>query len=105
MVKVLIFCIGTVDSYAYKQAIDYYLDDIKRLSPHGSTLCFQQDNAASHISEEITELLRHVKSLKFWSPNSPQIIPIKKVWSFKIRKLEGKKFNDLEQFKKEVLFI
>ena len=28
----LIFCIGNIDSYAYKQAIQYYLNDIKILS-------------------------------------------------------------------------
>lgn len=48
----LIFWIGTIDSYSYRQAIKYYLDDIKALSPSNSTLYFQQDNAPCHTSKE-----------------------------------------------------
>lgn len=98
-----IFCIGTVDSYAYKQAIQFYLEDIKRCS--NGALYFQQDNAPSHTSNETKEVLKKIKKLKFWPPNSPDISPIEKVWSFILRKLEGKKFNDLEEFKKAVLYI
>lgn len=101
----LIFCIGSVDSFAYKQAIDYYKKDIAFLSPQNEELFFQQDNAPAHSSKEIKELLTTFKTLKFWLPNSPEISPIEKVWSFIIRKLEGKNIKDLEEMKKEVLFI
>jgi len=104
----LIFCIGTVDSYAYKKALYYYLKDIEKLSPPGKSLYFQQDNAPAHSSKEIKKILletENIKSLKFWPPNSPEISPIEKVWAFILRKLEGKKFNNLEDLKKEVLFI
>ena len=97
----LIFCIGTVDSFSYKQALNFYLDDIKRLN---DSLYFQQDNAPSHSSKESKEALQSIKRLKFWPPNSPDISPIEKVWSFILRKLEGKKFNDLEDLKKAVLY-
>ena len=43
--------------------------------------------------------------MKFWPPNSPEISPIEKVWSFIMRKLEGKKIKDLNQLKNEVLYI
>jgi len=49
--------------------------------------------------------LQNIKSLKFWPPNSPEISPIEKVWSFVLRKLEGKNIKDLDSLKKEVLYI
>ena len=104
----LIFCIGTVDTYAYKKALYYYLKDIEKLSPPEKMLFFQQDNAPAHSSKEIKKILsetKSIKSLKFWPPNSPEISPIEKVWAFILRKLEGKKFQNLEDLKKEVLFI
>ena len=101
----LIFCIGTVDTYAYKQAIEFYNKDISELSPNGSKLFFQQDNAPAHCSKETKEILKTMKCLKFWPANSPEISPIEKVWSFVLRKLEGKHIKDLNHLKKEVLYI
>ena len=101
----LIFCIGTVDTYAYKQALEFYKNDIDKLSPNESKLFFQQDNAPAHSSKETKAILNEMKSLRFWPPNSPEISPIEKVWSFVLSKLEGKKINDLEHLKKEVLYI
>ena len=104
-VRKLIFCIGTVDTYAYKQAIEFYKEDINELSPNDNKLFFQQDNAPAHCSKETKNLLKEMKTLKFWPPNSPEISPIEKVWSFVLRKLEGKNIKDLNQLKKEVLYI
>ena len=101
----LIFCIGTVDSFAYKQALEFYKQDIEALSDGNSLLYFQQDNATPHTSKEAREALKEINSLKFWPPNSPEISPIEKVWSFIMRKLEGKKIKDLNQLKNEVLYI
>jgi hypothetical protein len=101
----LIFCIGNVDSFAYKQAISYYIDDIKRLSQGEDLFFFQQDNAPSHTSKDVKMMLNDIKCLKFWPPNSPELSPIEKVWSYILRKLEGIKFNDLDAFKKKVLYI
>ena len=99
----LIFCIGNVNSYAYKQAIQYYLSDIKILSQNEEQLFFQQNNAPSHTAKEVKEILKDIKTLKFWPPNSLELSRIEKVWSFILRKLEGTKFNDLEAFKKKSL--
>ena len=96
----LIFCIGTVDTYAYKQAIEFYKEDIEKLSPNDHKLFFQQDNAPAHSSKETKELLKEIKILKFWPPNSPEISPIEKIWSFILRKLEGKYIKDINQLKK-----
>ena len=101
----LIFCIGTVESIAYNQAIKYYQNDIESLSPNNQLLYFQQDNAPSHTSKATKEILSHIKSLKFWPQNSPEISPIEKVWSFVLRKLEGIKFDNLESLKQKVLYI
>ena len=65
----LIFCIGTVDTYAYKQALEFYKDDINKLSPKENKLYFQQDNAPAHSSRETKEILNEMKSLKFLPPN------------------------------------
>lgn len=101
----LIFCIWTVDSFAYKKALEYYKEDIKSLSPQNKLLYFQQKNAPPHTSKGAKQSLKEIKKLKFWPPNSPEISTIEKVWSFIMRKLEGKKFKDLEQLKNDVLYI
>ena len=63
----LIYCIGTVDSYAYKQANEYYKKDIDYLSPNNENkLYFQLDNAPAPSSKESKKLLKEMKSLRFW---------------------------------------
>jgi len=54
----LIFYIGNVDSYAYKQAIEFYKKDIQHLSKNNNQLFFQQDNAPPHTSQEIKKFCR-----------------------------------------------
>ena len=87
----LIFCIDTFDTYVYKQSLEFYKNDIDKLSPNESKLFFQQDNAPAHSSKETKAILNEMKSLRFWPPNSPEISPIEKVWSFVLIKLEVKK--------------
>ena len=72
----LIFCIGTVDTYAYKQALEFYKNDIDKLSPNESKLFFQQDNAPAHSSKETKAILNEMKSLRFCPPNSLEISQI-----------------------------
>ena len=59
------FFIRTVYSYAYKQAIVNYLNDIKYLGGFNRDLYFQQDNAPSHTSRDIKEILINIKILNF----------------------------------------
>ena len=47
----LIFCVGTMNSFSYAQALKMYNEDIQRL---GGNLIFQQDNASAHTSKAIT---------------------------------------------------
>ena len=74
------------------------------MSPKNNPLFFQQDNAPSQYAKDVKEILKNMKSLSFWPPNSPEISPIEMVWSFILRKLEGTKFDNIDNFKK-VLFI
>ena len=75
------------------------------MNKNNNQLFFQQDNAPPHTSQEIKKNFQNIKSLKFWPLNSPEISPIEKVWSFVLRKLEGKNIKDLDSLKKEVLYI
>ena len=61
----LIFRIGTVDSFAYKQAIKSYQKDLDLLSPKNNRLFFQQDNVPSHTSKEVKEILKISKAFLF----------------------------------------
>ena len=102
----LIYCIGNVDSYAYKQAIYYYEKDIDHLSQNNENkLFFQQGNDQAHPSKKSKELLKEMKYLRFWLNNSSEISPIEKVWSFIIRKLEGKNIKDLNHLKKSFIYL
>ena len=65
MVGKLIFCIGIVDSFAYKQAIKNYQKDLDLLSSENNSLFFQQDNVHSHTSKEVKEILKISKAFLF----------------------------------------
>jgi hypothetical protein len=56
----LIFLIATMNSCAYKKALKYYSEDVRRLIEN---LYFQQDNATCHTSKE---------SIKYISENFKQ---------------------------------
>ena len=60
----LIFCIGTVDFFAYKQALEFYKQNIEALSEGNSLLYFQQDNATQHTSKEAREALKENKNFE-----------------------------------------
>ena len=66
----LIFCIGTMNSFAYEGALNYYKADTERLNEN---LFFQQDNAPCHTSGKSMKKIDNIfnNSLAFWPPNSP----------------------------------
>ena len=86
---ILIFSIGTVDSFAYKQALEYYKEDIKSLSPQNKLLYFQQDNAPPHTSKEAKQSLKEIRP-----PNSPEIKNSEK-YCAKI----------IEKFNKDIIYL
>jgi len=99
------FCIGTMNSFAYKQTLQNYEKDINYFHQFGVNLIFQQDNAPCHTNKESKKYLDNLNKLKFWPANSPDLSPIETVWSFVSKHLEGYKFNTLEELEKKIVFI
>ena len=100
------FCVGTMNSFAYKQTLINYENDMEYFRRLGINLIFQQDNAPCHTSKDSREYLKRFENkLKFWPPNSPDLSPIETIWSFIQQKLEGYKFQNLDELKKKILFF
>jgi len=102
-VSKLTLCVGTMNSYAYNDALKFYADDVRRLGPD---LYFQQDGASCHGSY-ISKCCIHGKNkadtmvkkpkipegmtvpkdkyfnnaLEFWPPCSPDLSPIEDIWA------------------------
>ena len=94
------FCVGTMNSFAYKQTLLNYEKDIDYYKGLGIELIFEQDNAHCHTSKGSRECLKSINyKLKFWPPNSPDLSPIETVRSFMQQKLEWYKFKNLHDLK------
>ena len=98
------FIIGTMDTSAYKQTLDYYKEDLINLS-EGKKLIFQQDNAPCHVSKGSLSKLENMDYLRNWPPNSPDLSPIETIWSVAQSQLEGKDLKNIEDLKKYLLFV
>ena len=100
------FIIGTMDTCAYKQTLDYYNQDLMNLSNGtGKTLLFQQDNAPCHVSKGALQKLEAIDYLRHWPPNSPDLSPIETIWSKVQSELEGRVIKNIEDLKKKIIFI
>ena len=100
------FVIGTMDTCAYKQTLDYYKEDLINLSNGtGKTLLFQQDNAPCHVSKGALQKLETIDYLRHWPPNSPDLSPIETIWSIVQSQLEGKEIKNIEDLKTNILYI
>ena len=99
------YVIGTMDTVAYNQAIDYYKNDLLFLSNNNNQLIFQQDNAPCHVSKGAREKLKEIKHIENWPPNSPDLSPIETIWSVVQAQLEGKKVTTLDELKNEIVYI
>lgn len=90
----IIFHSGTVNSFAYKQVLNFYKEDMDKFTDK----YFQQDGARAHSSKtsqfEIKRLfgekyiptweegpLINGEKMPKWPPNSPDLSPIELVWS------------------------
>lgn len=98
------FNVGTMDTSAYKQALDYYKEDLINLAGE-KKLILQQDNAPCHVSKGALKKLENIDYLRNWPPNSPDLSPIETVWSIVQSKLEGKVIKNIEDLKKNLLFV
>ena len=98
------FIVGTMDTSAYKQTLDYYIEDLINLAGE-KKLILQQDNAPCHVSKGALKKLENIDYLRNWPPNSPDLSPIETVWSIVQSKLEEKVIKDIEDLKKNLLFV
>ena len=90
----LIFHSGNVNSFAYKQALQFYREDIDKFP---GTI-FQQDGERARSSKSSQNEIKRLFGDKFiptwengpsingkiiprWSPNSPDLSPIELIWS------------------------
>ena len=56
----------------------------------------QQDGAPSH--QAVSELMKnHVPSMVAWSPHSPDLSPIERVWNYLKIKIKGKRFSSEDE--------
>lgn len=98
------FIIGTMDTSAYKQTLDYYKEDLINLAGE-KNLILQQDNAPCHVSKGSIKKLENINYLKHWPPNSPDLSPIETVWSIVQSQLEGKVIKDIDDLKNSILYV
>ena len=92
----LIFHSGNVNSFAYKQVLKYYKEDLNRFP----SKIFQQDGARSHSSKLSRNMIQFLFKDRFiptwdeglklnnefiprWPPNSPDLSAIEIIWGIK----------------------
>jgi len=100
----LIFCVGTMNTNCYLPTLNYFKEDIQRLSPN---LYFQQDGAKCHWSRKsmekiVDEFPNHLES---WPSNSPDLSPIEEIWSQIKEKVSERKHKSLDDLKRHVVFL
>ena len=100
----LIFCVGTMNAFAYRRTLDYFQEDVQRLNPD---LYFQQDGASCHTANKSINLIGTLfnNKLPFWPANSPDLSPIEMIWALLKMKLQEKKHNTLEELKANLIFL
>lgn len=106
-VSSLIFCIGTMDSSAYIQAMKIYKQDLKyRLI---NSYIFQDDNAPCHVSKQAKEFkekeFKKDRILSKWPSRSPDLSPIELLWNILQDKLALKKSKTIEELKTNLVYI
>jgi len=102
----LIFLEGTMNDFAYGQALMFYKDDIDAIrDKHGIKLIFEQDGAATHKTKANVTLLNKLFSKNGWIQNAPHssdlAYPIEELWSMikpRVRKRNPASIPELKKF-------
>ena len=105
----LIFCIGNMNSDAYKQTLDYYKADVEHLSKKAKKdLLFQQDGASCHTSNKsetyIYDLFKK-NYLQNWPANSPDLSPIELLWGILESKLRLKNVKTIDELRNNLNYL
>jgi transposase len=67
-VSKLIFCVGTMEKFAYKKCVDYFKEDYDRM---GGDYYFMQDGARCHLPAKPKIIDNFNRYFALWPPNSP----------------------------------
>ena len=102
----LIFLEGTMNDFAYGQALLFFKDDIDAIrDKYGVKLIFEQDGAAVHKTKANITLLNRLFGKNGWiqnSPNSPDLAyPIEDLWSIikpRVKRRNPKSIEELKIF-------
>jgi len=100
------FLEGTMNDFAYGQALLFYKEDIEAMKEkYGIKLIFEQDGAATHRTRANITLLNRLFTKSGWiqnSPNSPDLAyPIEDLWSIikpRVRRRNPNTIIELKQY-------
>ncbi len=100
----LIFCVGTMNTFAYQRTLDYFKEDVNRLN---SDLYFQQDGASCHTSKKSIDHIETLfnNKLPFWPAISQDLSRIEMIWALLKQKLQELKHKTLEELKAHLIFL
>ena len=104
----LIFLEGTMNDFAYGQALMFYKDDIDSIrDKYGVKLIFEQDGAATHKTKANITLLNKLFSKNGWiqnAPNSPDLAyPIEDLWAIIKPRVKRRNPTSIPELKKFLL--
>ena len=104
----LIFLEGTMNDFAYGQALMFYKEDIDNIKDkYGIKLYFEQDGAATHKTKANISLLNALFTKNGWlqnAPNSPDLAyPIEDLWAIIKPRVKRRNPTSIIQLKKFLL--
>ena len=102
----IIFVEGTMNDFAYGQALIFFKEDIEKINRKNNThLILEQDGAPSHTSRSNINLLNESFGKNGWiqnPPNSPDLaFPIEDLWAIikpRVKRREPKTLEELKAF-------
>ena len=102
----LMFLEGSMNEFAYGQALLFYKDDIDKISKkHKMKILFEQDGATSHTSKSNLFILEKLFPDEGWiqnPPNSPDLAyPIEELWAIikpRVKRRDPQTIEELKQY-------